>query len=96
MELREYIEAGLAKINDRTALAMYLGVQPNNITNAKRHERGLPNDACVKLAKLVGADAIEVIAASELATEKKAEKREFWNRLLTQFADRSYIRHMMN
>ena len=48
------------------------------ITNAKAHRRGLPNYACVVLADLVGAERIEVIAASELVTEKNPEKREVW------------------
>lgn len=78
MELRDYIEAGEKAKNGREALAAFLGVNPNNVTNAKRNARGLPIDACAKLAKLLGVPEIEVIAASELATEKKPEKRAFW------------------
>lgn len=78
MELRDYIEKGLSIKGSREALGTFLGMQPNHITNAKAHQRGLPNDACVKLARLVGAEPLAVIAASELATEKKPERREFW------------------
>lgn len=78
MELHDYIEAGLAAKNGREALATFLGLEPNNITGAKAHRRGLPNDACVKLARLIGVEPLAVIAASELATEKKPERREFW------------------
>jgi len=78
MKLRDYIEAGLLKKGSREALADYLSMQPNHVTNAKAHARGLPNDACFKLAELLGVDAKAVIAASELATERKEAKRSFW------------------
>ncbi|MBS1197476.1 MAG: hypothetical protein H6R18_1261 [Proteobacteria bacterium] len=78
MELRDCIESGIKRKTTVTALATYLGVNPNSISDAKAHRRGLPNDACVKLARLIGAEPLDVIAASELATEKKTEKREFW------------------
>lgn len=78
MELRDYIEAGIRIKGDRNALADYLCMQPNHVTNAKAHSRGLPNDACFKLAELLGVDAKAVIAASELATERKEAKRSFW------------------
>ena len=38
----------------------------------------MPNYACVKLADLLGVERIEVIAASELVTEKNPERREAW------------------
>jgi len=78
MELRDYIEAGIIEKGSVTALADYLGVVPNNITNAKAHQRGLPAIACVKLSELLNVELKAVIAASELATERKEEKRAFW------------------
>ena len=50
----------------------------NNLTNAKAQQRGLPNYACVILAKLLGVPPIEVIAANELVTEKREERRAEW------------------
>jgi hypothetical protein len=82
MQLRDYINAGIEATGDRKHLAKLLGMTPDNVSNAKSHGRGLPNDACVKLATLIDANPLEVIAASELATEKKNEKREFWSHLL--------------
>lgn len=78
MELRHYIEKGLLEKEDRKGLADYLGLHPNEITNAKAHQRGIPVFACIKLARLIAADPLAVIAASELVTERKAERKEFW------------------
>lgn len=78
MELRDYIECGIKVKGGIHPLADYLGLQRQHVTNAKAHQRGLPNDACIKLARLITTDPLAVIAASELATEKKPERREFW------------------
>lgn len=78
MELKDYIKAGIDRKNGVKELGEFLGIAPNSITDGKAHRRGLPNFACVKLAALIGADPMDVIRASELATEKKAERREFW------------------
>lgn len=78
MELRNFIEAGEEKVGGRKPLALILEQAPNAITNAKANRQGLPNYACVKLAELLGVERIEVIAASELVTEKNPERREVW------------------
>lgn len=78
MTLRDYIDAGITAKNGREQLANYLGIAANTVTDAKAHRRGLPNDACIKLARLIEIDPLAIIAASELATEKKPERREFW------------------
>lgn len=78
MELNQYVKMGILQKGSVSALAAHLGIAANSVTDAKAHRRGLPNDACVKLARLLNVDAMDVIAASELATETKAEKREFW------------------
>ncbi|MDR0672617.1 MAG: hypothetical protein LBF93_02935 [Zoogloeaceae bacterium] len=78
MKLRDYIEEGTKKTGNQKELAFYLGLPAQNLTNAKAHNRGLPNDACVKLAQLLNIEPIEIIAASELTTEKKPERRDFW------------------
>lgn len=78
MELKDYIEQGINRQKSVKALGLYLGVAGNSITDAKAHRRGLPTDACVRLAYLINAEPLAVIAASELATERNAERREFW------------------
>ncbi len=95
MQLRDYIEAGLKIAGSRETLAETIGITADNLSSAKTHKRGLPNHAAIKLATLLKANPLEVIVASELATEKKPEKREFWSHLLSA-PQMSYIRHMMN
>jgi len=78
MELRDYIEKGLEGFGTATALAQFLGMNPNALRDAKAHRVGLPSYACVKLAQLIKVDPLEVIAASELVTEKKEERKAIW------------------
>jgi len=78
MNLRDYIEAGIKQKGTGRALADALQIGSNELSDAKGHRRGLPNHACVKLAAIIKADPITIIAASELATERKEEKRAFW------------------
>ena len=78
MELRDYIEAGIKKCGTAVSLAKLLGQNANLVRDAKAHRKGLPNYACVKLADLLGTERIEVIAASELVTEKNPERQKVW------------------
>lgn len=78
MELRDYIEAGIKEKKTVSALAEQLGVSATNIADAKAHRRGLPAHSCVKLSQLLNVDLKAIIAASELTTERKEEKRAFW------------------
>jgi transcriptional regulator with XRE-family HTH domain len=78
MDLRDYIEEGQRRHKSLKELAVYLGVTPNSLTDAKAHRRSLSASACVKLSDLLNVDLREIIAASELATERKEEKRAFW------------------
>ena len=78
MELRDYIELGIRLKGSVKQLADHLEIESNNLTGAKAHRRGLPAHACVKLSDLLKVDLKTIIAASELATERKEEKRAFW------------------
>lgn len=77
MDFRDYLEMGEEIAGGRQELAKQLGVQPNNITNAKRGERGLPLASCYKLAELIGAPRDAVAAAAALNTEKDEEVRAY-------------------
>lgn len=90
MELRDYIDAGAKKAGSVAALARLLGLIQQTMNEAKHHRRPLPLDAAIKLADYIMADRIAVISANELATEKKAEKREFWSHLLGQKPHQSF------
>lgn len=78
MELRDYIEQGATKAGNLTQLGKLLGQDQRNMTSAKSHRRPLPLDAAVRLADYLETDLRAVIAANELVTEKKEEKRAFW------------------
>lgn len=91
MELRDYIEEGEEKVGGRVALSLFLGLaHPNNISNAKSGQRGLPLAACYKLADLIGAKRDAVAAASALVTEKDEEIRAY----LRPFAQ--VVRHVQH
>lgn len=78
MELRDYIEEGETKVGGRAALTAFLGLpHPNNISNAKSGQRGLPLAACYKLADLIGVQRDAVAAASALVTEKDEGVRAY-------------------
>ncbi len=75
MELKNYIEEATKLIGTVAKLAKALGVAPTTISDAKAHRRGLPVYACFKLAALLNVDKGDIIAASELVTEKDPERR---------------------
>lgn len=75
MELRDYIEAGIKKLGSAVALAKLVELVPSNLSNAKAGQRGLPVYACIRLARLIEVEPMEVIAASELVTEKKEDRK---------------------
>ena len=75
MELKDFIQAGIDAIGTGKELAVILGISANSLSDAKNHRHGIPSVACIRLAKIVGAEAISVIAASELVTEKREDKR---------------------
>lgn len=77
MDLRDYIELGEDAAGSGKELAEKIGVQPQNLTNAKRGQRGLPLASCYKLADLVGAPRDAVAAAAALNTEKDEEVRAY-------------------
>lgn len=74
MEFREYLLLGEKAAGGRPELAKLLEQQPNALTDAKGSRRGLPVYACIKLADLLGIDPMEIIAASELVTEKHEDR----------------------
>ncbi|NNM80464.1 MAG: hypothetical protein HKM01_08435 [Gallionella sp.] len=86
MELKELIERAEKAAGSQKALGIMLGINPSNIRNAKAGQQGLPNYACVMIADLIGEEDTVVIAASELVTEKKIERRAFWEKKLEALA----------
>ena len=77
--LKELIERAEKAAGGQKQLALKIGQSESNIRGAKAGVRGLPVYACVMIADLIGEERITVIAASELITEKKEERRKVWS-----------------
>ena len=86
MELKQLIERAEKAAGSQKALALMLKQDAGNIRGAKAGLKGLPIYACVMIAELIGEDDTVVIAASELVTEKKTERRAFWEKKLEALA----------
>lgn len=78
MELKELIERAEKAAGSQKELALQIGINPSNLRNAKAGQQGIPTYACVLIAELIGIEEMTVIAASELVTEKKEERRKVW------------------
>jgi predicted transcriptional regulator len=78
MELKDYLEMGARKAGSLTALGNILGMSQPRMSRSKAQKEPIPIDAVVKLSDYIGEDLKAIIAANELVTEKKDEKREFW------------------
>lgn len=75
MDMKNYIEEAEKKAGTQRNLAEILGITTRYINMAKNKERCLSVDTCIVLADYIGADRLEVIVASNLATEKNEKKR---------------------
>ncbi len=91
MNLRDYIEMGEMEAGSQVKLAEFLMMNPANIRNAKRGTQGIPDAMCIKLAKLVGVTEIEVIAASNLVTEKNPERRKIFEGCLATLTSIAFM-----
>ncbi|MER0205032.1 MAG: hypothetical protein DU480_14525 [Nitrosomonas sp.] len=76
MKMKNYIEEAEKKAGMQLELAKLLNISSSNIRSIKAGKRGLPVEACIILADYIRADRLEVIAASNLVTEKDEEKRK--------------------
>ncbi len=86
MELKEIIENAEKAAGSQKELGLRIGQSPSALRSAKAGIIGLPTYACVMVADLIGMDRIAVIAASELVTEKKEERRRIWHPFVSHAA----------
>lgn len=82
MELRTFIERAEKAAGSQKELGLIIGQSPSHIRSAKAGLQGLPTYACVMIADMIGEADISVIAASELTTEKKENRRRIWEKKL--------------
>lgn len=78
MEMKNYIEQAERKAGKQVELAKMLGVTAGYLRAVKAGKKGLSADMCIVLADYIGADRLEVIAASNLVTEKDEKKRKIF------------------
>lgn len=86
MELKNYIEKAEKKAGSQIKLAEMLGITTSYIRNVKAGKRGFSTDMCIVLADYIGADRLEVIAASNLVTEKDERKRKIFESCFSRAA----------
>lgn len=91
MELKKYIEMGEKAAGGPLNLAAFLGQYDSNIRNMKKGKVGLPNALCIKLADLIGEPRLEVIAASELVTEKNEDRRKIFESCFSKAASITFV-----
>ncbi|SDY72960.1 hypothetical protein [Nitrosomonas sp. Nm33] len=77
-ELKDFIEIGVEKARTQIELAKRIGILDVNLRMAKAGKRGLPIDVCILLADYIKVDRLEVIAASNLVTEKDERRRRIF------------------
>ena len=78
MEMKNYIEQAEKKAGKQLELAKILDVSASYIRIVKAGRKGFSVDMCIVLADYIGADRLEVIAASNLVTEKDEKKRKIF------------------
>lgn len=86
MEMKTYIEMGEKLAGSQIELAKILDIKPNYLSMVKSHQRGLPDALCLQLADFISVDRLEVIAASNLITEKDEKKRKLFESCFTKAA----------
>lgn len=79
MNFRQMIEAAEIKTGTVRALAKQIGVIDANISSAKRGARGIPDEACAKLAHIIDLPWSQVQAARNAWIAKTDEERKFWH-----------------
>ena len=86
MNMKTYIEMGEKKAGKQIELARILNVRDTALRLAKSGKKGLPDAICIKLADFIEINPLQVIAASNLVTEKDEERRKIFESCFTRAA----------
>ncbi len=84
--MKTYIEMGEKKAGKQIELARMLNVRDTALRLAKSGKKGLPDAICIKLADYIEVNPLQVIAASNLVTEKDEERRKIFKSCFTRAA----------
>lgn len=82
MEMKKFIEMGEKKAGKQIELAKYLNIQASTLGLVKQGKKSLTTALCIKLARYIEVDELEVIAASNLIIEKDEERRKIFESCL--------------
>lgn len=82
---------GESKAGKQAELAKILGIKDNYLRNTKAGRAGLPDAICIKLADYIEVSRLEVIAASNLVTEKDEERRKVFESCFTTAASVTFL-----
>jgi hypothetical protein len=81
MDFRQILERAIELKGSGRAVAHWLDIDEQQISDSKRGKCGLKDKACLQLAQLLGMDFGKVIAARNEWTAKTEEDKEFWHPL---------------
>ena len=77
---RDYLEEALSKLGDCSDAekARQMKFSPQAMSFYRSGERKMDDFACIMVARVLGLDPMEIIAACQEEREKSEERREFW------------------
>lgn len=78
MNINEYLDKAQEKAGSQVNLAKTLEISARYIRLVREGKRGFPDDICIQIADYIEVDRLEVIAASNLVTEKDEKKRKIF------------------
>jgi hypothetical protein len=84
--LTKIIDEAAKKLGSQRDLENYLDLAPRHLTEVKGGRRGLPDIAQAKLEELMGLQTGALRAPSAIITEKKPERRAYWEKKLERLA----------
>lgn len=86
MKLNNYLDIAEKKAGKKIEIENILGISYAYIRIVRNEKRGLPTEVCILLADYIEADRLEVIAASNLVTEKDEKKRKIFESCFSRAA----------
>jgi len=82
MKIKEIIEIAEKKAGSQINLSKIIGQKATNLRAVKRGTKKLPTPICIILANYISQEPAAVIAANNLNTEKREERRKIYQDLI--------------
>lgn len=76
----DYLKEAMEKIGEdsQAKAAKVLKITPTALSRYLNGERTMDEFTCIMVAKILGIDGMEIIAAAQMEREKDEERREIW------------------